>query len=624
VSDAFTDARRTDPRARRWLSKGIRLPLAAGALTLAAYGLFFASPYDLRVLTVCGIFALLVIGFQYIFGHVGAVSLAQATFFGLGAYVTGVLGATYELGFLITFPLSCLVPTLLALVVGIPVLKLEEHYFALATLGIGLVVVLVAVQWQEVTGGTNGLPGVPSVRLFGIEIRDRLHLFVFTWSVLILGALVAYQVTRGLYGRVFHLVRESRTAASSLGIDVARLRFNAFLLSAVYGGAAGALIAHVIRVVSPENLELSVMITCLTMTVIGGRTRIAGAIAGAILIVYLRESFRVLESYTLMAYGAVTLVVLIAAPYGLIGALERLRARLIPEPAEPPPPVRRLSGLADSRGDGSLLLDVEAVSKRFGGVRALQSVSLRLHKGEIVGLIGPNGSGKTTLVNIVSGLYQADSGRLTFCGRDITNRPPHLIARLGVARTFQHIVLADDLTALDNIAVARTTRERSGLRRSIVTIGPDPCLATARGHAMAAAEMLGIVPFAMTPCGNLPYGTRRRVEVARAVATEPELLLLDEPAAGLNEEEQRDLAIRIRRIADAGVTVLVIEHNLVFLRSLAERLVCLDHGQVIASGTPDEVQRNAAVVEAYLGREEAPEGGLIGVDDDPERMASRR
>ncbi|HXV25973.1 MAG TPA: branched-chain amino acid ABC transporter ATP-binding protein/permease [Alphaproteobacteria bacterium] len=595
-------------------------------MVLAAYGLFFASPYELRVLTVCGIFALLVIGFQYIFGHVGAVSLAQATFFGLGAYVTGVLGATYELGFLVTFPLSCLVPLLLAMVVGIPVLKLEEHYFALATLGIGLVVVLIAVQWQEVTGGTNGLPGVPSVRLLGVEIRDRLHLFIFVWSVLILGALIAYQVTRGLYGRVFHLVRESRIAASSLGIDVDRLRFNAFLLSAFYGGAAGALMAHVIRVVSPENLELSVMITCLTMTVIGGRTRIAGAIVGAILIVHLRESFRILESYTLMAYGAVTLLVLIAAPYGLIGALERLRARLIPEPVDSPPTARQLSALtaAKAGGEGGSLLEVERVSKHFGGVRALEDVSLHLYRGEVVGLIGPNGSGKTTLVNIVSGLYRADAGRLTFKGQDITNQPPHLISRLGMARTFQHINLADDLTALDNIAVARATRERSGLQKSIFTVGPDPCLQMARRNAMAAAEMLGIGPFATTPCGNLPYGTRRRVEVARAVATEPELLLLDEPAAGLNEEEQRDLAARIRRIADFGITVLVIEHNLVFLRSLAERLVCLDHGQVIASGSPEEVQRDAAVIEAYLGRDEAPERGQTVAGGDSERLASQR
>ena len=593
-------------RAGGVLAKGIRLPVAFGALALAAYGVFFADPYDLRILTVCGVFALLVIGFQFIFGHAGAVSLAQATFFGLGAYVTGVLGATYDFGFLLTFPLSCLIPALLALIIAVPVLKLEEHYFALATLGIGLVVVLVAVQWQEITGGTNGLPGVPSVRFFDFEIRDRRELFIFVWLLVVLGALVAYQVTRGLYGRVFYLVRESHAAASCLGIDVSALRFGAFILSAIYGGAAGALMAHVIRVVSPENLELPVMVTCLTMTVIGGRRRIAGAIVGAILITYLRESFRILENTTLMAYGAVTLVVLIAAPYGLIGAIERLRARFLPEPIEAPPPMQPLNLAVDTeRRDHRPLLDIDNVSKSFGGVRALDGVSLKLVRGEVVGLIGPNGSGKTTLVNIISGLYEPDRGQLSFNGTAITRRPPHVISRLGVARTFQHINLADELTALDNIALARTTRERASLWRSILTLGLDPRLQRARCTAMGAAELLGIADLAMSPCGALPYGTRRRVEVARAVATEPELLLLDEPAAGLNEEEQRDLAQRVRRIADHGVTVLVIEHNLVFLRSLAERLICLDHGQVIASGHPEEVQRNSAVIEAYLGREEA-------------------
>jgi branched-chain amino acid transport system permease protein len=580
------------------------LPLFIGSLALAAYGLFFATPYDLRTLSVCGVYALLVLGYQFVFGHAGAVSLAQATFFGLGAYVTGVLGATYGLGFLVTFPLSCLLPTVVALLIAIPVLKLEEHYFALATMGIGLVAVLVAVQWQDVTGGTNGLPGVPPVAVLGFEASHRFAMFIVVWCFVMLGALVAYQITRGLYGRAFHLMRESHTAAACLGIDVARLRFTAFLLSAAYGGAAGALMAHLVRVVSPENLELPVMITCLTMIVIGGRTRIAGAILGAGLVIYLREWFRVLENFYLMAYGGAALAVLVVAPYGLVGAAERLRERLSPSaPGKLPASEPLQLGKIEERG--APLLTVQEVAKTFGGVRAIDGVSLTLVEGEIVGLIGPNGSGKTTLLNTISGLYRPERGTIDFRGHDIGGSDSSTIARLGIARTFQHINLADDLSALDNIAVARFAQEQAGLRRSLLSIGRDRALRRARAIAMSAAEMMGIASVALQPCGSLAYGIRRRVEVARALAASPRLLLLDEPAAGLNEEEQRDFARRIRSAAEQGVTVLVIEHNLAFLRALAGRMICLDRGRVIACGTPEEVQRNPAVIEAYLGREES-------------------
>jgi branched-chain amino acid transport system permease protein len=474
----------TARRAWAWLLVGTRLPLSIGLLALAVYGLFFAGPYDLRTLSVCGVYALLVLGFQFVFGHAGAVSLAQATFFGLGAYVTGVLGATYGLGFLVTFPLSCLLPTVVALLIAIPVLKLEEHYFALATMGIGLVAVLVAVQWQDVTGGTNGLPGVPPVAVLGFEASHRFAMFIVVWCFVMLGALVAYQITRGLYGRAFHLMRESHTAAACLGIDVARLRFTAFLLSAAYGGAAGALMAHLVRVVSPENLELPVMITCLTMIVIGGRTRIAGAILGAGLVIYLREWFRVLENFYLMAYGGAALAVLVVAPYGLVGAAERLRERLSPSaPGKLPASEPLQLGKIEERG--APLLTVQEVAKTFGGVRAIDGVSLTLVEGEIVGLIGPNGSGKTTLLNTISGLYRPERGTIDFRGHDIGGSDSSTIARLGIARTFQHINLADDLSALDNIAVARFAQEQAGLRRSLLSIGRDRALRRARALAFA-------------------------------------------------------------------------------------------------------------------------------------------
>jgi branched-chain amino acid transport system permease protein len=584
---------------------GIRLPLVLGAAALFVYALLFASPYDLRVLTLCGIYALLVLGFQFVFGHAGAVSLAQATFFGIGGYITGILATRFGLPFLITFPLSIAGPALLAVIIAVPVLKLEDHYFSLATLGIGLVVLLLAVQWSEVTGGTNGFAGIPAIELPGFAIADRRSVLWFVWGIVAVCCLLAYQVTRGLHGQAYHLMRENREAASSLGLNIAELRFGAFVLSAAYGGAAGALMAHVIHVVSPENLDLALMVTILTMTVIGGRTHIAGAILGALLIVYLREWFRVLENYYMIAYGTAALATLIVAPYGLVGAIERLRLYLF-GPGRAAAPINTAGALYATTREPVVaaqepLLAVDNVALAFGGVQALDGVSLTCQQGQIVGLIGPNGSGKTTLLNVISGLYSCDQGRVTFLAHDITREPAYAIARLGVARTFQHIHLADDLSVLDNIAVARAGIDGGGLMRAIITFGRDHRLEAARRTAFSAADRLGIADVAMQACGRLPYGTRRRVEVARALATGPRVLLLDEPAAGLNEQEQKDLADRIRTFSADGITVLVVEHNLVFLAALAERLICLDRGKVIASGLPEAVRRAPAVIEAYLG-----------------------
>jgi branched-chain amino acid transport system permease protein len=552
----------------------------------------------------------MVLGFQFIFGHVGAVSLAQSTFFGLGGYVTGILGVAFGWDTAILLPLSVLAAVALALAIAVPVLKLEDHYFSLATLGISLVVQLIAVNWETLTGGLNGLSGIPPIQFLGIPVEGRLNVFLFVWVCLVVATLISVRILNSLYGLSFNLVRESPHAAASLGIDVGRMRLAAFLLSAAYGGWSGALMAHVLRVVSPENLDLSLMATCLIMTVVGGSTRPLGAIIGALLIIFLREQFRVAQNYSLIAYTSATLLILVIAPYGIVGSIERLWTRNVRRPAR-----GAASGIAAKvELDGALdlpaeplasedrpLLNVCGVVKQFGGIRALEGVDLSVREGEIVGLIGPNGSGKTTLINVVSGLYAADAGEVHFRGRAITNLPAHAISRLGMARTFQHSDLVEDLSAIDNIAIGTFISEGATLPAALIARGADARLRNARARAAKLAVLLGVSEVADARAGELPYGTRRRVEVARALAANPRLLLLDEPAAGLNELEQADLAERITRIAEAGITVLVIEHNLIFLGALASRLICLDRGRIIATGSPDEVRRDPRVIEAYLG-----------------------
>ncbi|PWT93712.1 MAG: ABC transporter ATP-binding protein [Proteobacteria bacterium] len=585
------------------------LCLAAVLGALAAYALSYASLYDLRFLALVCIYGIMVLGFQFIFGHVGAVSLAQSTFFGLGGYVTGILGAEFGLDSAILLTLSVLAALALASLIAVPVLKLEDHYFSLATLGVGLVVQLVAVNWDTLTGGLNGFSGIPPFRLLGFPIDSRLGVFIFVWASLVVATLIASRILNSLYGCSFNLVRESPHAAATLGIDVGRLRLAAFLLSAAYGGFAGALMAQVLRVVSPENLDLSLMATCLIMTVVGGSTRPLGAILGALLIVFLRERFRVAQSYSLMAYTTATLAVLVLAPYGIVGSIERFWARYrrrsppsVDAAAEAPKlDARPECPPSEPSVDEEPLLHVSGVVKQFGGLRALEGVDLDVRAGEIVGLIGPNGSGKTTLLNIISGLYAGDAGSIVFAGQLIADWPAHAISRLGMARTFQHIDLVSDLSVIDNIAIGAFSPEGTTLRGALAALGPDPRLKRARARATTLAALLGVSAVAGSPCGELPYGTRRRVEVARALAADPRLLLLDEPAAGLNELEQADLAQRIRRIAATGVTVLVIEHNLLFLGALAGRLICLDRGRIIAAGSPEEVRRDPRVVEAYLG-----------------------
>ncbi len=581
---------------------GAAAPLALIALVYGVLVLPHASGYALRVLTMAGIYALLAIGYGFIFGLAGALSLAQGTFMGIGAYVSGILATRFGIPFDAALPASIFVPVALALLVAVPVLRLQTHYFALATLLIGQTALLVATQWQGVTGGSNGIGGVPPLALFGHAITGRMAILLTVWALVAFCALLAWRIGRGRLGDAYALLRAHPAAARAIGIDTGRLRLAAFLLSAGFAGLAGSLYAHVLGVLSPDVLGFPVMVTCLTIAVVGGRLRIAGAIAGAVLIIELPEWARFLRDDYLLAFGFILLLVVVLVPGGLTEAAERFLGRFWTAPSAPLPAAVPFSVLP--RASTGPLLEITDLGRKFGGVRALDGVSLTVRAGEVVGLIGPNGSGKTTLLNAVTGIFPPDRGAVRLAGRAIAGWAPHRIARLGIARSFQTAALVPGLTALDNVAIARDAAEL-GLFRALRAGPRDADRRRAQGEAMALLDLLGAASEAGLLGAALPPGIARKVEIARALATAPRVLLLDEPAAGLNETEQADLARRLRGVAERGIALLVIEHNMPFLAPLADRMICLDQGMVIAEGTPRAVQGDRRVIEAYLGTQAA-------------------
>jgi branched-chain amino acid transport system permease protein len=592
------------------------LPAAAVVALLGAA----AGTYGQRLLAIAGCYALAVLGYQFIFGRIGALSLAQGAFFGLGAYTSALLALKLGWDFTRTFPAAIALALLLAAIVGATVLRLASHYFALATLAIAELLHILVLEWIGLTGGGNGLPNVPGLVLLDWIVPRGWPVTLFVWGWVALGALLAANFSASLYGDGARLLRAEPLAAAASGIDGAGRRMSAFLLSAAFGAAAGALYVHTLGVISPEALQFDQMVLILCMTVIGGRNVVAGALVGALLLVHLPEWFRAFESWRYLAYGAGLLLVIIAAPEGIAGAVDALWRRWLgatPATASrvtaPKPAPAKLA--ADTSGtvrpgraytDDRAILAAQALGIAFGGNRALAGVTFFLRPGEILGLIGPNGSGKTTLLNLLSGFHRPDSGRIFLHGRDVTPLADWQRARAGLARSFQHGALAGDLTALDNVAVAHAVAANAARARvSDLLRLPLPDRKRRRGRvaAMAALASVGAAGIAGKMGADLSAAERRRVELARALVAAPKVILLDEPAAGLSDAEKAALRTALRDVAARGIGIIVVDHGMPFLMPLASRVICLDAGQAIAAGTPAEVMADPEVRRAYLGAE---------------------
>ena len=521
--------------------------------------LMLGSGYEQRLMALAAAYALMATGYQLLFGQAGALSLAQGACFAIGAYAAGILS---RLGWPLwaELPAAVLVPAALAALAHAPVRRLDGHYFALATLGFAVLVRLAAVDAQGLTGGANGLAGVPT---FG---RGPGAMLV-GWGVAGLGAALALWLKRGGNGPALALVRGDAALARASGLDPERIRARGFVLAAGFAGAGGALQAHVLGLVSPDVAEFSVMVGCLAMVVIGGRGSVAGAVLGAMLIGHLPEWLRSLGSSYRIAYGLGLFACLLVMPAGLIGSLERLW------------PQRRHAGAivpSPSRSSGATLR-IEGVDKSYGGIAVLRGVTLELRPGEIVGLIGPNGSGKTTLVNLVSGLDRPDRGTIRLGERALEHLSPDRIALAGVARSFQSPAPPEGMTPLDLVTAALAAKA------GCVGFGP----ATDVGPLYRQA--LGLLQRAPS------------TDVARALALDPAVLLLDEPAAGLDAGERDRLGLLLRALADEGRALLVVEHDMAFLMGLADRVAVLLDGRIALVGTADEVRADPAIRAAYLG-----------------------
>jgi branched-chain amino acid transport system ATP-binding protein len=546
--------------------------LAAGVAAIC----LFAPGYYAYLMGTLATTALVGVGLNVLFGLAGEVSLGQAGFLALGAYGVGILTTKAGLNFWEALPLAVLLVAAISAVLSIPALRVTGPYLAMVTIAFGFIVESVSIEWQGLTGGSSGLAGIPAP--FGTGGTALL-----ACVLCVLALALFHYFTRSPLGLAMQATATAPAAARGIGISALPVRTAAFMLAAIAAGLAGGLQAALTGFIAPSSFPFSQSILVLLVVVVGGAGRTLGPLVGAAVVVLLPELLASLAEYRLLVFGAGLLIVLWAAPDGIAGVLARL---IIPEASAPDPKPDIDLALAHITGSGGSLV-AEGVRVAFGGVVAVAGVDLTASPGRVTSVIGPNGAGKTTLLNLVSGFQRPDTGTVRVGSREITGQPAYDAARAGLARTFQTAQPFGGLSVLDNV--------RLGLLRG-----------SWRGEAPAALAraLLSLVGYAGSEtrlAATLPHVDRRLVEIARALATGPAVLLLDEPAAGLDEADTVKLGGLLQRLARAGLAVVLVEHDMSLVMSISDEIVVLDAGRRIASGAPAAVRADPAVKAAYLG-----------------------
>ncbi|HEY1130849.1 MAG TPA: branched-chain amino acid ABC transporter ATP-binding protein/permease [Roseateles sp.] len=586
------------------------LSIAAAVVLLV---LPFAPVPDFWItqLNYIGLFSLVVLGLVLLTGVGGLTSFGQAAFAGVGAYATGYITTVMHLSPWLGLVVGLAVTLVLALVIGLLTLRMSGHYLPLATICWCLALYYL-VGNLDALGKYDGLLGLPAITLGDFSFQSERRIYLLIWLAALLAAVGITRLLDSRPGRIMRALNTNRgggaTMPEAMGASTFRYKLVMFVVAALLASVSGWLYAHMQRSVNPSPFGIKFGIEYLFMAVLGGIGTVGGAFTGAALVklaedqlkVWLPMIFGGSGNYEIIVFGVVLVLVLRFAPDGLWPLIARwLPARRMRAVDEGVPSL-------DARSHperGAALLDVRAIRKQFGGLVAVNDISFAIRAGDIVGLIGPNGAGKSTTFNLVSGVLPLSSGQVELLGQRVDGRGSRDIARAGLSRTFQHVKLVPDMTVLENVALGTYLRTRSGTARAMLGLNAAE-ERQARAEALRQLRRIGLADQAHELAGNLALGPQRLVEIARALASDPSLLLLDEPAAGLRHKEKEALAEVLKQLKAEGLSLLLVEHDMDFVMKLTDRIVVMEFGRHLMEGTPAEVQASPAVRAAYLGADE--------------------